>query len=81
MLYAVARATDEENRKKKGKTAIEVVKRERYFDHERGIHGIYTEKVFHIRNLLPRFIKVFVPESKSILIEKVSICNGCISTI
>lgn len=67
----ISRATEEENRRAKSGRAVQVVKRERYFDHNRGIHGIYTEKVCHIRNMLPSFIKFFVPASKSILIEKV----------
>lgn len=75
MLYMVSRATEEENERTKGKKAVSVVKRERYYDSERGIYGIYTEKVCHIRNFLPGFIKVFVPESKSILIEKVRCGN------
>lgn len=67
----IRRATEEENRRTKGKKAINVVKRERYYDSDRGIHGVYTEKVCHVRNFLPGFIKVFVPEKSSILIEKV----------
>lgn len=71
MLYMVTRATEEENRLRKGSQFVTVVKRERYFDQERGLHGIYTEKICNVRTLLPSFIKVFVPESKSILVEKV----------
>lgn len=67
----ISRATEEENKRTKGKQAIEVVKRERYFDSTRGIHGVYTEKVCNVRNFLPGFIKVFVPETNCILIEKV----------
>lgn len=67
----ISRASEEENKRTKGKQAIELVKRERYFDSSRGIHGVYTEKVCNVRNFLPGFIKVFVPETKCILIEKV----------
>lgn len=69
----VKRATEEENkiRKQRESQFVTEVKRERYFDHERGLHGIYTEKICHVRSLLPPFIKVFLPESKSILVEKV----------
>lgn len=69
----IARATEEENKRAKGKKAVEVVKRERYFDSARGIHGVYTEKVCYVHNFLPTFIKVFVPEKKCILIEKVGL--------
>lgn len=71
MLYMISRATDEENKRTKGKKAVEVVKRERYYDSARGIHGVYTEKVCHVRNFLPAFIKAFVPERSCVLIEKV----------
>lgn len=67
----IARGTEEENSTPDGKQCIEIRKREPYYDHERGIHGIYTEKVCHVRRFLPAFIKVFVPEKNSILIEKV----------
>lgn len=69
----VKRATEEENkiRRQKDTQFVTEVKRERYFDQQRGLHGIYTEKICHVRSLLPTFIKVFLPESKSILVEKV----------
>lgn len=67
----ISRATDEENRRSTEKSTIQIVKREDFYDYQRGVHGIYTEKRIHIRNFLPFFIKVFVPEEKCILIEKV----------
>lgn len=70
MLYMISRATEEENSRSPDKKRIDVVKRERYYDQSRGIHGVYTEKVCHVRAFLPNFIKIFVPESKSILVEK-----------
>lgn len=75
----VKRATEEENkiRRQRDTQFVTEVKRERYFDRDRGLHGIYTEKICHVRSLLPTFIKVFVPESKSILVEKV--CSKYIS--
>lgn len=75
MLYLVERATLEENKLWKGdssKQFVKEVKRERYYDKERDLHGIYTEKICQIRTLLPSFIKVFVPASSSVLVEKVS---------
>lgn len=67
----VERATKEENALRKGSQFISEVSRERYFDEKSGLHGIYTEKVYNVRSLLPTFIKVFVPASSSLLIEKV----------
>lgn len=68
----VERATKEENKLRNNKQSpfVTEVKRERYYDKERDLYGIYTEKVCNIRTLLPAFIKVFVPESSSILVEK-----------
>lgn len=71
MLYMTERATREENVRRQGSQFVTEVKRERYYDHERGLHGIYTEKVCNIRSILPTFIKVFIPASSSVLIEKV----------
>lgn len=67
----VDRATGEENDRRKGPQLVKEVRRERYFDQNRGLHGIYTEKICNVRSFLPSFIKVFVPPSKSILVEKV----------
>lgn len=68
----VERATEEENHQRgiKGRQFVTEVKRERYYDAERNLHGIYTEKICNVRSLLPSFIKAFVPESSSILVEK-----------
>lgn len=67
----IARASEEE-RRAGGNNAVIVLRHESYFENEHGMPpGVYTEKVFHIRQFLPRFIKYFVPESKSVLIEKV----------
>lgn len=67
----IRRATEEENRRSKGKEAINVVKRERYYDSVRDIHGVYTEKICQVRSFLPSFIKILIPEKSSILVEKV----------
>lgn len=76
MLYMISRATEEENRRSDGRRVVDVVKCERYYDSVRGIHGVYTEKVCHVGNLLPSFMKIFIPEAKSILIEKVRTRDG-----
>lgn len=70
MLYMISRATDEENRASSGSDIISVVKREKYYDNVRGVYGVYTEKLCHVRNLLPFFIKVFIPPDRCVLVEK-----------
>lgn len=68
----IERATEEENKQRgrKGRQFVTEVKRERYYDPQRDLHGIYTEKICNVRSLLPSFIKAFIPESSSILVEK-----------
>eukprot|EP00177_Eucheuma_denticulatum_P007672 GFKZ01013956.1.p2 GENE.GFKZ01013956.1~~GFKZ01013956.1.p2 ORF type:complete len:125 (+),score=11.81 GFKZ01013956.1:511-885(+) len=79
MLYMISRATEEERVRRGGGAVIDVVKQERYYDSDRGIHGVYTEKVWHVGQMLPGFMRVWIPEAKSILIEKVCmwvLCTG-----
>jgi hypothetical protein len=76
MLYMIARASAEEARRAGNKVGVEVLRNEPYGLNEHGLPpGIYTEKVFHIRNLLPRFLRAFVPPSSAQVVEKVSSCG------
>lgn len=71
MMYMIARATTEELRRGDGRRAVELLTLEKYTENDHGLEpGIYSEKVFHIENFLPRFLRPFVPSSKAKLIEK-----------
>lgn len=68
--YLIARASIEEQTG--GRNAVEVLKRESYYENDHQLPpGMYTEKVLHIREFLPRFLKFLIPERHSKLIEKV----------
>ena len=65
----IERTTREENAKSK---QIITVAHKRYDDNMYQLPpGIYTEKEIHIREFMPAFVKIFVPERGSVLIEKV----------
>lgn len=71
-MYMISRASEEETRRARGKGGVEVLKNEIYIENDHDMRpGVYTEKVFHIRRMLPRFLRYLVPESKSTLLEKV----------
>ncbi|CAN8071024.1 unnamed protein product [Agarophyton chilense] len=82
MLYMISRATEEENRRSKGQKPVHLVTRQRFVDHQRGVSGVYTEKHVHVRNFLPSFIKIFIPEQKCILVERAwnAFPNYCLTT-
>lgn len=72
MYYLIHESTSSEAHKNAGDYAVEIVRNERFFDNAHGLEsGMYTEKVFHVRNYLPRYIRPFVPDEKAIIVEKV----------
>ncbi len=71
----ISRAS-KEMQKSGGENSVVFVRHERYVENEHQMPpGVYTEKVFYIRNFLPRFITFFVPKSKSTLVEKVFVAE------
>ncbi|GJD05815.1 Phosphatidylinositol transfer protein 2 [Galdieria sulphuraria] len=61
-LYMVAKASTEETGRKAGE-GIEIVKNEPYEENDQGMPpGQYTEKIFHLKSRLPKFVRMFLPE-------------------
>jgi Phosphatidylinositol transfer protein len=80
--YMIQRASREETRRAGGGGAVDVVRHELFAGNEHGLgSGIYTEKVFHIRRFLPRFLRPLVPPASSKLVEKswASYPNRCLT--
>lgn len=82
MMYMIARASSEEVRRSGGSGAVDLVRHERFTKNEHGLScGIYTEKVFHIRKFLPRFLRPLIPVESAKVVEKAwaSYPNRCLT--
>lgn len=82
MMYMIARASSEEDRRSGGNKAVDLIRHERFTENEHGLEcGIYTEKVFHIRRFLPRFLRPLVPAESAKVVEKswASYPNRCLT--
>lgn len=82
MMYMIARASSEEVRRSGGSGAVDLVRHERFTKNEHGLgSGIYTEKVFHIRKFLPRFLRPLIPAESAKVVEKAwaSYPNRCLT--
>lgn len=82
MMYMIARASREEVRRSGGNGPVDLLRHERFTKNEHGLGpGIYTEKVFHIRSFLPRFLRPLVPAESAKVVEKswASYPNRCLT--
>lgn len=82
MMYMIARASSEELRRSGGNGAVDFLRHERFTKNDHGLDcGIYTEKVYHIRKFLPRFLRPLVPAESAKVVEKswASYPNRCLT--
>mmetsp|Transcript_7843 Transcript_7843/g.15791 ORF Transcript_7843/g.15791 Transcript_7843/m.15791 type:complete len:286 (-) Transcript_7843:448-1305(-) len=68
-LYMVAKSSQLDTGKDPGE-GIEIVRNEPYTENEHGMPpGQYTEKIFHLKSKIPKFISVVIPNPAMELIE------------
>lgn len=68
-LYMVAKSSQEETGQEVGE-GIEIVKNEPYVGTGGQASGQYTEKIFHLRSRVPRFIAAVLPADSLRLVER-----------